>query len=163
MAKDITAVYKDSAAAGLAIARLQDAGISQDDISVLMAETTRGREFTVDTENKAPEGAAVGGLAGGVLGGITATLVAIGVVAAPGVGLVAAGPLLAALAGIGAGGATGGLAGGLLGMGVPEHEVTLLSEQISEGAVLVGAHVHDDRRDATKQIFEDTGGQGIRG
>lgn len=163
MAKDIIAVYKDPASAAVAIARLEDMGLSTDDISVLMAETTRGREFTVDAETKAPEGAVAGGVAGGVLGGIAAALVAVGAIAAPGIGLVAAGPILATLAGVGAGGAVGGVAGSLAGMGLPEHEVNLMSEQISEGAVLVGAHVHDDRRDKVVQIFEDTGGKDIRG
>ena len=163
MAKDIIAIYKDPAAAAVAISRLEDAGLSKEDISVLMAETTRGREFTVDAETKAPEGAVAGGVAGGALGGIAAALVAVGAIAAPGIGLVAAGPLLATLAGVGAGGAVGGLAGGLSGMGIPEHEVNLLSDQVSEGAVLLGAHVHDDRREDTIKIFEDTGGKNIRG
>ncbi len=163
MAKNITAIYKDTAAAAVAMTRLQEAGISQDDISVLMSETTRGREFTVETESKAPEGAVTGGLIGGALGGVAAALAAVGVVAAPGIGLVAAGPLLAALAGVGAGGAAGSLAGGLAGMGVPEHEAKLVSEQISQGAILIGVHVHDDRSDDIKKVLEDTGGQNING
>ena len=43
--------------------------------------------------------------------------------AIPGIGpFIAAGPLVAALAGVGVGGAVGGIAGALIGMGIPEYE-----------------------------------------
>lgn len=50
-------------------------------------------------------------------------LAGLGMLTVPGIGpLVAAGPIVAALAGIGAGGATGGLIGALVGSGIPEVE-----------------------------------------
>ena len=43
--------------------------------------------------------------------------------AIPGVGsLIAAGPVVAALAGVGAGGAVGAVPGGLIGLGIPEYK-----------------------------------------
>jgi hypothetical protein len=49
-------------------------------------------------------------------------LVGIGALAIPGVGpFIAAGPIMAALAGAGVGAAVGGLAGALVGMGIPEE------------------------------------------
>jgi len=50
-------------------------------------------------------------------------LVGVGALAIPGVGpLIAAGPIVAALAGFGVGGAVGGIAGVLIGMGIAEYE-----------------------------------------
>ena len=47
----------------------------------------------------------------------------IGALAIPGVGpFIAAGPIMAALAGAGVGAAVGGLTGALVGMGIPEYE-----------------------------------------
>lgn len=163
MAKNVTAIYKDRKAAAVAVNQLLADGFSRDDVSVLMSDATRGREFAVESHSKAPEGAAVGAATGGVLGAVAAGLVAIGVIAAPGIGLVAAGPIVAALAGAGAGGAVGSLAGSLVGMGLPEHEAKLLADEIKEGSFLIGVHAHDDRADAAKKIFEETGGKHIHG
>ncbi len=60
--------------------------------------------------NKAAEGAGVGGAIGGTVGAIAAAIAAIGTsLVLPGLGLVIAGPIAAALAGAGAGaGAAGG-------------------------------------------------------
>jgi hypothetical protein len=57
------------------------------------------------------------------VGGALGLLAGIGALAIPGVGpLIAAGPIMAALAGLGVGGAVGGLVGALVGMGIPEYE-----------------------------------------
>ena len=42
--------------------------------------------------------------------------------------LIAAGPIMGALAGLGAGAAVGGLVGALVGMGIPEYEVNAKSK-----------------------------------
>jgi hypothetical protein len=142
----------------LAIDRLLEAGFARDDISALSADPTLpGRKFGVDVKSKAPEGAAVGAATGGVLGAAAAALVAIGAIAVPGLGLVAAGPVLAALAGAGAGGAAGGLIGAVAGMGVPEHEAKMFADEIESGGVLVGVNAHDDRIDLAKRCL-DVGG-----
>jgi hypothetical protein len=78
----------------------------------------------VKTHSKLPEGVAVGATGGGAIGAIAAGLAAVGALAIPGVGILAAGPIVAALAGAAAGGAAGGLIGGLIGLGIPEHEAT---------------------------------------
>src|SRR5580704_2870384 len=113
MSKTVSAVFENRVAADHAFEGLAAAGFGQADISVLMSEDTQGREFGVEVNTKAPEGVATGATAGGLLGALVATLVALGVFVIPGVGLVAAGPILAAFAGAGAGGALGGLIGGL--------------------------------------------------
>jgi hypothetical protein len=154
MSKTVTAVYQDRDSAGLAIDRLLEAGFSRDDISALTADASLpGRHLGVETKSKAPEGAAVGAATGGVLGAAAATLVALGAIAIPGLGLVAAGPVVAALAGAGAGGAAGGIIGAIAGMGVPEHEARMFADEIKSGGVLVGVNAHDDRVDLAKQCL----------
>ena len=50
-------------------------------------------------------------------------LAGVGLLAIPGLGpVIAAGPIMAGLAGLGVGGAVGGLVGALIGMGIPEYE-----------------------------------------
>src|SRR5262245_35064816 len=119
MAHLVTGIFANRASAELAVDQLMASGYSRDDISVLMSDATRGREFGITEDSKAPEGAATGAAVGGVLGAIAAGLISVGIIAIPGVGLVAAGPIIAALAGAGAGGAAGGLLGALIGAGIP--------------------------------------------
>src|SRR4029078_12183400 len=89
------------------------------DISVLMSNETRTKEFGIESGSKAATGASVGGAVGGTVGAVLAAIAAVGTsIALPGLGLVIAGPLAAALAGLGAWAATGGLVGGRGGWGV---------------------------------------------
>src|SRR5262245_45650240 len=76
-----------------------------------------------ERHTKAPEGATTGGLTGGIIGGTLGLLAGIGALAIPGMGpFIAAGPIMAALSGVGAGGTLGGIIGGLIGAGIPEYE-----------------------------------------
>jgi hypothetical protein len=90
-------------------------------------------------------------------------LVGIGALAIPGVGpLVAAGPIVAALASAGAGGATGGLVGGLIGAGIPEIEAKRYAGRIREGGYLISVHCDDSewaRR--AEEILQTTGGRSV--
>jgi hypothetical protein len=161
MAHLVTGLFNTKAGAELATDLLIENGFSRDDISILMSDATRGREFAMTTDSKAPEGAATGAAIGGVLGAIAAGLVAVGIIALPGIGLVAAGPIIAALAGAGAGGAAGGLLGALVGAGVPEHEAKFFSEAIEKGGILVGVYTHDDRVGIAKDILDKAGATSV--
>jgi hypothetical protein len=162
MATLVTGLFKSRADAERAVEDLVHYGWSRDDISLLMSDATRGREFGMAMATKAPEGAAAGATIGGVLGAIAAGLVALGIVAVPGIGLVAAGPIVATLAGLGAGAAAGGLTGALIGMGLPEHEARFFNEEIERGGILVGVLSHDDRTDQAKKILEAAGSEKVR-
>ena len=60
-----------------------------------------------------------------MFGGAVGWLLGMGALAIPGIGpVVAAGPIMGALAGLGAGSVLGGLAGALTGMGVPDAEIS---------------------------------------
>ncbi len=157
----VTGILHSRSDAEEAIQNLVDAGFSRDDLSVLMSESTRGREFAVQPATKAPEGAVTGATVGGVLGAIAAGLVAAGVLVIPGVNLLVAGPVLAGLAGLGAGAAAGGLLGALMGLGIPEHEARFYKEQIEKGGILVGVYAHDDRAKEARHILDEAGAEKV--
>jgi len=98
-----------------------------------------------------------------VLGGALGWLVGIGALAIPGLGpFIAAGPIMAALAGAGVGGAVGGLTGALIGMGIPEYEAKRYEGRVKSGGILLS--VHCDSSDWTKrakEILESTGAEDV--
>lgn len=162
MATLVTGLFKARSSAERAIEDLVAHGWSRDDISILMSDATQGREFGLAMATKAPEGAATGGTIGGVIGAVAAGLVAAGILVVPGLALVAAGPILATLAGLGAGAAAGGLTGALIGLGFPEHEAKFYNEQIEHGGILVGVYTHDDRAEQSKKILEAAGADKVK-
>jgi hypothetical protein len=142
---------------------LRAAGFRSEDISVLFPDNEGTKEFAHEKNTKAPEGAATGAASGTVLGGTLGWLVGIGALAIPGVGpFIAAGPIVAALAGAGAGGTLGGLTGALVGAGIPEYEAKRYEGRIKQGGILLS--VHADNSDWTKRakdILEQTGAQDV--
>jgi len=152
MAKN-TAVYgifRNRSQAENAVDRLVAAGFRTEDISVLLPENVGTKDFAHEKNTKAPEGTTTGAVAGGVVGGTLGLLAGVGALAIPGLGpFIAAGPIMAALAGLGAGGAVGGLVGALVGMGIPEYEAKRYEGRIKEGGILMS--VHCDNSDWTKK------------
>ena len=111
MATDLVAyaIYKDRESFETALDALRTAGFRNSDVSAIIPERDRTtKDLAHEINTKAPEGAATGAGTGAAVGGVLGWLVGIGALAIPGVGpLVAAGPIVAALAGAGAAGATG--------------------------------------------------------
>src|SRR5918912_3793798 len=102
----VTGLFKSRAAAEAAVDALIKRGYTRDEISVLMSDATRSKEFAVETRSHAADGAGIGGAVGGTVGAVLAAIAAVGTsIAIPGIGLVVAGPIAAALAGLGAGAA----------------------------------------------------------
>ncbi len=146
-----------------AISDLKTASFRNTDISVLFPDSTGTKDFAHEKATKAPEGASTGTAAGAVLGGAFGWLVGVGSLAIPGVGpLIAAGPIMAALAGAGVGGALGGLTGALVGMGIPEYEAKRYEGLVKDGGILVSVHCDDsDWVKRAKDILTRAGGEGI--
>src|SRR5258708_15537703 len=95
-------IYSNRDTAERAADTIVKAGFSASDISVLLPENLGSRQIGTEKATKAPEGAATGASSGAVLGGTLGLLAGIGALAIPGVGpLIAAGPIMAALAGMG--------------------------------------------------------------
>ena len=162
MAILVTALFKGRATAKHAVEELVARGWSRDDISLLMSEATRGREFGFALTSKAPEIAALGGIIGGLIGAVAAGLVATGAIAIPGLALVAAGPIVAILAGLGAGVAAGGVTGALIGKSIPEPEARFYDEQLRHGGILVGVYTDDDRASQSRRVLEAAGADKVK-
>jgi hypothetical protein len=165
MAKNIAVygIYPSRLTVEQAVEALKDAGFRNTDISVLFPEGGGTKEFAVEKETKAPEGATTGAGTGVVIGGTLGWLTGIGLLAIPGLGpFIAAGPIVAALAGAGAGGLVGGIAGALIGMGIPEYEATRYEGRIKKGGILLSVHADDgDWKSKAKDILKRTGAEDI--
>jgi hypothetical protein len=134
-------IYPSAPQAERAIDTFIAAGFPSSDISVLLTDARGTREFAHRKETKAPEGTAVGVTTGGIIGGGLGVLAGIGILAIPGIGpLIAAGPIMAGLAGLGVGGAVGGVAGALVGLGIPEYEAKRYVGRVKGGGTLLSVH-----------------------
>ncbi len=145
------------------VQQLNGNGVSNQDISVIFPDKHGTRDFALEHNTKAPEGAVVGGTSGGVIGGTIGLLAGIGALAIPGLGpFIAAGPLMAALSGAAAGAAVGGVAGALIGLGIPEMEAKAYEGKLRGGNILVAAHVDDtDTEKRAKELFRREGAHDI--
>jgi hypothetical protein len=166
MGKDIVAygIYPDRVSFESALDALRAASFRNSDISAILPERDRTtKDLAHEINTKAPEGIATGAGAGAAVGGVLGWLVGIGAIAIPGIGpLVAAGPVVAALAAAGAAGATGGLVGGLIGAGIPEVEAKRYAGRIREGGYLISVHCDDSVwAKRAEEILEATGGRDV--
>src|SRR6202047_910870 len=166
MAEKKTAVfgiYSTRSAAENAADAIVKAGFATSDISLLLPENLGSTPVATDKATKAPEGATTGGGTGAVLGGALGLLAGIGALAIPGVGpLIAAGPIMAALAGMGVGGAIGGITGALIGMGIPEYEAKRYEGRIQKGGILLSVHcTSSDEVKRAKEVLERTGAEDV--
>lgn len=159
----VTGLFKTRAAAEAAVDAVIKRGYTRDDISVLMSDATRNKEFAVQTRSHAADGLGVGGAIGGTVGAVLAAIAAVGTsIAIPG-GLVVAGPIAAALAGAGAGGATGGLIGMLIGTGIPEHRAKVYETGVRGGGILLGIEAKTSEEvDKLETLLEDIGAEYVR-
>jgi hypothetical protein len=156
-------LYVTPATAEAAVDHLLAKGFTDGAISVLLPDDESTRAFAHEKHTKAPEGTATGVTAGGVIGGSLGLLAGIGALAIPGVGpLIAAGPIMASLAGFGIGGAVGGLVGALVGMGIPEYEAKRYEGAVKDGGTLLSVHCDtSDQIDAAKTALRETGATDI--
>jgi len=146
MTETITGLFDTYAQAKDAVARLENAGVPHDAISIVSRDKEHAhlhgdRSGAAGEAVKGAEGGAVVGAAGGLLAGL-------GVLAIPGIGpVVAAGWLVATAIGAAGGAAVGAAAGGLVGAftkaGVPEHDAHVYAEGVRRGGTVVSARVDE--------------------
>src|SRR5438270_13426514 len=92
----VTGLFKSRTAAEAAVDALIKRGYTRDEISVLMSDAIRTKEFAVQTRTHAADGAGIGGAVGGTIGAVLAAIVATGTNGIiPGIGLVVVGPIVA--------------------------------------------------------------------
>lgn len=159
----VIGLYPDRTTVSDAINVLHKAGYRGTDISVLSSDNQGSKDFALEKHTKARQGAATGAAAGAVVGAALAWLASTQTVAIASLGpLVAAGPVLAALAGAGAGGALGWIAGWLAGLPLTEYVAKRYAGRIRRGGILLSVHC-DSREwcDRAKRTLRDTGAQSI--
>ena len=161
--KSVFGIYSSRASVETTIDAFRQAGFERTDISVLLPENLGSKELATLKETKAPEGATAGASSGAVIGGALGWLVGIGALAIPGLGpFIAAGPIMATLAGIGVGGAVGGFAGALVGMGIPEYEAKRYEGRLQKGGILLSVHCDTSEEvGAAEKIMKRTGAEDI--
>lgn len=162
--KLVTGLFKSKVSAEAAVDAVIKRGYSRDDISVLMSDATRNKEFAIQTRTHAADGLGIGGALGGAVGAVLAAIAAVGTTLfLPGINLVIAGPIAAALAGAGAGGATGGLIGALIGAGIPEYRAKVYDAEIRGGGILIGVESRaDEEVDRLEQLLGELGAENVR-
>jgi hypothetical protein len=156
-------IYASREMAENAVDRMLAAGFRNEDISVLLQDNVGSKDFAHEKHSKAPEGTATGVVAGGIIGGTIGLLAGVGVLAIPGLGpLIAAGPIIAALSGIGSGGMLGGVIGALVGLGIPEYEAKRYEGRIKAGGILLSVHCDNaEWVSKAKQLLKESGAEDI--
>jgi hypothetical protein len=164
MAKLVTGAFKTRVAAEAAVDAIIKRGYTRDDISVLMSDATKSKEFAIETGTRTADGLGIGAAVGGGVGAVLAAIAAVGTnILLPGLGLVVAGPLAAALAGAGAGGAAGGLIGALVGAGIPEHRAKVYDASLRSGGILIGVEAKADQdADQLEKLLDELGAEHVR-
>jgi hypothetical protein len=156
-------IYANRGMAENAVDRLIAAGFRNEDISVMLQDNVGTKDFAHEKNTKAPEGTATGAAAGATVGGTLGLLTGIGALAIPGLGpFIAAGPIMATLAGIGSGGLVGGIVGALVGMGIPEYEAKRYEGRIKEGGILLSVHCDNSEWvGKAKNLLKETGAEDV--
>src|SRR6476619_2570401 len=152
MTTTISRLYNNYGDARAAVQQLEAAGVAHSDISIIASNADNwytGKDTFPDRDldgkddrvQAAGKGASIGAAAGGTAGLLTG----LGLMAIPGVGpVVAAGWLVATLAGAAAGGATGGALGALTQAGIGKDEADVYAEGLRRGGAVVSARVADN-------------------
>ncbi len=161
--RTFTHLYDSYEDAQRTVEALQAAGIPHADISIVSndADGAHATDRTVGGTAARPD-AAVAGTATGtgattgtLVGGSIGLLTGLGMLAIPGVGpVVAAGWLVATLAGAGLGAAGGGLLGSLVHAGVPEEQAHTYAEDVRRGGTLVTVRGDDSQATSIAMVFE---------
>ncbi|WP_437323109.1 hypothetical protein [Sorangium sp. So ce381] len=153
-AKLVTGLVRTWPDAERSVERVMSCGYTRDAISVVMSDAGRDQRAVGGSTGAAAD-------VGGAAGSASAALAVLGTsVAFPGLGLVAAGPIEAALAGAGA---AGGLVDALVDAGIPEHRASIYDSGLRQGAILVGV-IASSERDAEilELILEYAGAEDVR-
>jgi hypothetical protein len=143
-------IYHTRDAAEEAVSALRQARFRNTDISALFPDNVGSKDFALERNSKAPEGAVTGAIAGAIAGAILGWLVGAGMLPIPALApYLGSSPIIAALAGAGALGIVAGIVGALIGMGMPEYEARRYRGRVKHSGVLLS--VHCDSRDWVKR------------
>jgi hypothetical protein len=154
MANLITGLFDSTSTAETAVSQLKQIGYGQNEITIVMKDRGSAENLAHDAGARTMEGVGTGAAIGGAIGAVLAGLLAVGSVTIPGVGLIAAGPLAAMLAGAGAGGIAGSLVGWLTSLGVSSDVVPYYEHGLNNGGVVVAVAAHAGDENRVQQILQ---------
>jgi len=107
-----------------ALGSLEKAGVEHSQFAILLASDHAFRKLRPRETSRAAEGFMYGAAGGAVMGAILGWFSGSGTLVLPGLAvLIAAGPLMGALAGVGAAGLAGALVGAVVGLGMRVHSL----------------------------------------
>jgi len=160
----VIGIYEDRTTIADAIDVLRKVGYRTADISILASENSGSKDFALEKHSKVAAGAGAGAVVGAVVGAALAWFVSNQTLAIAGLApaLVAAGPLLAVLAGAGAGGALGWIAGLLMGLSLTEYVAKRYAGRMRRGGILLSVHCDSPEWcERAKKALKDTGARDI--
>ncbi|NLX76733.1 MAG: hypothetical protein GXZ01_05065 [Clostridiaceae bacterium] len=135
---------------------IKERGLRTDDISIIVKNKDenggqRGEGMTNDNISN-------GAVTGGIIGGLAGLLIGAGMVAIPGLGIIAAAGPITGLIG---GAATGGIIGGLIDLGIPEQESKRYETDIREGKVVFTMRTEEEKVEEIRNILQANGAERV--
>jgi hypothetical protein len=156
----VTGLFMDPQGAERAYEACLKRGYEIGEVNALMSDSTRQRllsdpsQASEELAHHKAEGGELGGPAGGRLSILISIVAAVGAaVALPALGLVAAGPVAAALTAAGAAGLAAGVLGAVARWGLPEERVREYEAGIRDGGILMGVTARS--QEDARQIEEE--------
>ena len=163
MSHSIICIVPNQAEADRIVEVLKTSGFKNESISAIVPDKGGVAEAAHKNQTKATATATVGAKTGLLVGGALGLLVGVGFLACPGFGIIAAGPIMAAISGAALGGSVGGVAGGLIGLGVHEDDAKHFEGKLREGNVLVSVHTENpDEATRAEEILKTNGGTDVK-
>jgi uncharacterized membrane protein len=142
--KTVAAIFASLSEAGDACLDLERRGVPREAISLIAGNDAKLHDEYLEKVRKASTSTAAAAVSNASFGGGMGIVAMLAALAIPGVGpIVALGPMLTVLAGMGIGAATGGLIGAFHNMGISHEEAPLYEEAVRRGAIMVAALVDD--------------------
>ena len=147
----VRGLFSDFGDVATIVSRLELAGFSEQQISVISNEEHDLESFKINQNSKFPEGEAIDSDADGLLGAIAGGFATVGAFATGGIGILAAGPIATAFA---TGAEDSGAGAGVYGIVFPDNEKQYYQDCVQQGAIMVVAHcAEESQADNAKQIF----------
>lgn len=134
---------------------IKDRGLRTDDISIIVKNRDEAESGGEGVTN---DNISNGAVTGGIIGGLAGLLIGAGMVAIPGLGIIAAAGPITGLIG---GAATGGIIGGLVDLGIPEEESKRYETDIREGKVVFTMRTEEDKVEDIRNVLQSNGAERV--
>lgn len=158
----VTRIFHDKDLVVEAVEALASHGVpvGQIDVTLVDGSGQYGRRIPVRREYGLLRGTAVGGAVGALLVAAVFTLTALGVLGSDGAALFSSDVLSAAIRGFAVGGFAGIPIGALLGLARWRGRVTLGSDGVADGGVIIRVRDRGEVADTARQVLDEVGANG---